>query len=88
MSYYIFPYRTPRNVYRRRYHRVRDYRNLGPQLWVRRGLNRKPHLIDGSVEILDPEFDWPDETWVAFHFETHCSIATDPYESRALFPEP
>jgi hypothetical protein len=85
MSYHT---RTPRNFYRRYHRPFRDYRFLGTQLWVRCGLMRKPHLIDGSVETLDPEFDWPDETWVAFHFETHCSIGTDPYESRALFDEP
>jgi hypothetical protein len=33
-------------------------------------------------------FDWPDETWVLDHFETHDLIGTDPYESRALFEPP
>ncbi|SRR6266852_5496449 len=60
-----------------------DCRYRGPQ-WIRRGTG-KPHLVDGSVVTLDPEFDWPDETWIAFHFETHCSIGTDPYDSRPLF---
>ena len=67
-----------------------DYRGRGP--WIcRAGELRwictaagKPHLLDGSMPILDPEFDWPDETWVAFHFETHDSIGIDPYDSRPL----
>ena len=60
-----------------------DYRLRGPQ-WIRLS-NGKPHLLDGSVVILDPEFDWPDETWVPLYFETHDSISTDSYESRPLF---
>lgn len=44
------------------------------------------HLLDGAVSILDPEFDWPDERWLADHFETHSSIGADlPYDRRALF---
>jgi hypothetical protein len=71
-----------------------DHRRRGPWLdragdskWIRRA--GKPHLLDGTAPILDPEFDWPDESWVPFHFETHCSIDMDlPYESRALFEPP
>jgi hypothetical protein len=54
-------------------------------VWVRSPRTGKAHLADGCVPILDPEFDWRDETWVSFHLETHTSIGTDPYESRALF---
>jgi hypothetical protein len=60
----------------------------GKPQWTRTQTGR-PHLLDGAVVILDPEFDWPDETWVPFYFETHCSISMDlPYESRALFEPP
>ena len=79
------------SAFRVRVRRWADYRRLGPWIcragepqWVRR--TGKPHLLDGSMPILDPEFDWLDDTWVPFYFETHCSIGMDlPYESRALF---
>ena len=60
-----------------------DCRFRGPQ-WVRRGTG-KPHFVDGSMPILEQEFDWPDETWVAPYFEAHCWIGMDPYDSRPLF---
>ena len=59
-----------------------DHHFRHPQ-WIRSSAG-KPHYLDGSVMILEPEFDWPDETWVAFYFETHCSIGMDPYDSRPL----
>jgi hypothetical protein len=69
--------------YRRRHHEW--IRRTGKPQWTRTGTG-KPHLLDGSVPILDPEFDWPDERWVADHFETHGSIGADlPYDRRALF---
>jgi hypothetical protein len=54
----------------------------GEPQWIRR--TGKPYLLDGSTATLDPEFDWQDETWVAFYFETHGSIGMDPYDSRPL----
>jgi hypothetical protein len=68
-----------------RHHQQWICRTGEPQ-WIRR--TGKPHLLDGAQAILDPEFDWPDETWIAVHFETHDSIGTDPYDSRALFEIP
>ena len=59
-----------------------DHHLRHPQ-WIRHATGR-PHYLDGSVMILDPEFNWPDETWVVFYFETHCSIGMDPYDSRPL----
>jgi hypothetical protein len=56
--------------------------------WIRTSTG-KPHFLDGSYPILEPEFDWLDETWVPFYFEKHCWIGIPPYDSRPLFePSP
>jgi hypothetical protein len=57
-----------------------DHHNHEPQ-WIR-SRTGKPYFLNGAVETLEPEFDWPDDTWVAFHFESHDSIGTDPRDSR------
>jgi hypothetical protein len=68
-----------------------DYRrrswivHTGKERWVRLPTG-KSHLLDGAVPILDPEFDYPDERWVADHFEAHGSIGADlPYDRHVLF---
>jgi hypothetical protein len=55
--------------------------------WITTSTGRH-HFLDGAYPILDQDFDYPDEMWVADHFEAHGSIATELREIRALFEPP
>jgi hypothetical protein len=64
---------------------MRDYPRHSS--WITTSTGRH-YFLDGACPILDQDFDYPDERWVADHFEAHGSIGTEVPESRALFEPP